>query len=131
MRENLAVTPHADDPAAGYSTHDEEVITRMRIIEVGREAQPAAELESNKSANWMAQANLDNKSCYDMGKITFGGTSFWVYVSKDIQRKQDGRAMLAAMKAGVLGPDARDARCRHNKRRYNGIVYRGEKQHTG
>ena len=131
MRENLAVTPQADDPATGYTTHDKEVIARMRIIEIGCEAQPVAELESNKAANWTAQANLDNKSCYDMGKITFGGTAYWVYMSKDIQRKRDGRAMLAAMKAGVLGPDARDARCRHNKRRYDGITYRGEKQNTG
>ena len=58
MRENLAVTPHADDPAAGYSTHNEEVIARIRIIEVGREAEPAEELENDKAANWMAQANL-------------------------------------------------------------------------
>ena len=62
MRENLAVTPHADDPAIGYSTHDKEVIACMRIIEVGREGQPAAEPESNKAANWTAQASLDNKS---------------------------------------------------------------------
>ena len=40
MRENLAVTPHADDPANGYSTHDEEMIACMHIIEVGHNGHP-------------------------------------------------------------------------------------------
>jgi hypothetical protein len=132
MRDDLAVPPAADDPPENYNTHDDEVKTRMRIIQIGREARPAAELEDNKSANWTAQANLDNKECYDMGEITFSSIpGFWVHVSKEIQRKRDGRAMLKAMTAGVLGPDARDARCRNNKRRYNALQYRGEKQHTG
>ena len=132
MRDDLAVTPAADDPPENYINHDEEVIARMRIIQVGREAQPAGELESDKAANWTAQANLDNKNCFDMGEITFGSIpSFWVHVTKNIQRKRDGRAMLKAMMAGVLGPDARDARQRHNKRRYDALQYRGERQHTG
>ena len=51
MRDDLAVTQAADDPPENYSTHDEEVIARMRIIQVGRENEPAEDLENDKVAN--------------------------------------------------------------------------------
>ena len=52
-------------------------------------------------------------------------------MSKEIQQKRDGRAMLAAMSLGVLGPDAMDARNHGNKRMFDPPSYHGEKEHSG
>ena len=48
-----------------------------------------------------------------------------------VQKNRDGRAMLAAIEMGVLGPDALDARFRSNKRTMELRTYHGEKPHQG
>ena len=70
-RNRLLVAAPTDDPETNYTTHDRELFSRMRIIRPGREAQPAAELESNKAENWTIRANMDNVEVYNCGKICF------------------------------------------------------------
>ena len=52
-------------------------------------------------------------------------------MNKTIQKNRDGRAMLAAIELGVLGPDALDARFRSNKQTMELLTYHGEKPHQG
>ena len=83
-RPDLLVVAHADDPVTNYTSHDQQVRLRMRIILNGREGEPAAELESNKAANWTAQANGDNHSVFDLGELCFLNTRYWIFIGKVI-----------------------------------------------
>ena len=130
LRPNLLVVPHADDPVNNYTTHLKECVARMQIIQAGCEGEPLADLEKDKATNWTTQANVDNGDAYDMHEKSFMSTRYWIHVTKTIQVRRDGRAALAAMKEGVLGPDAQDARSRKNKVGMEKTYYYGEKVHS-
>ena len=122
-RKNVIPPPIAEDPATNYNSHDEEVVARHRIVMVGQEGRDASEFETHKRECWTPQAILDNKIVYDKGELSFGKTRYWSHVNKTTQKNRDGRAMLAAIELGVLGPDALDARFRSNKRTMEHLTY--------
>ena len=93
-----------DDPATNYNSHDEEVVSRNRIVREAEEGREVEELESNKKEYWTPQAILDNNTVFDKGEVSFSKTRYWAHIGKHIQKNRDGRAMIAAMEMGVLGP---------------------------
>ena len=50
----------ADDPTTNYNSHDEELVSRNRIVRKGQEGRAVKELENNKKQWWTPQAILDN-----------------------------------------------------------------------
>ena len=85
-------------------------------MHAGQEGRAVEELEKDKKLWWTPQAILDNNTVFDKGEVFFGKTLYWAQIGKTIQKNRDGRAMLAAMILGGLGPDALDARHRANTR---------------
>jgi len=126
-RKQLIPSDDADDPPANYTTPDDEMVARARIIMEDLEMGDSTDYHpyDGYPSMWTEMAKVDNLLLYDLCKKKFGKTQAWSHVQMH-KKTRDGRATLKTMWHCYNGANALDQRYDKVKLKLQKLEYHRE-----